>query len=39
MNYKKDEASTLLQKLGIELRPEDKEKDGKQLLKVKKVFV
>ncbi|XP_008481482.1 translation elongation factor 2 [Diaphorina citri] len=34
MNYKKEEAESLLSKLGIELKPEDKEKDGKALLKV-----
>ena len=34
MNYKKDEADNLLQKLGIVLKPEDKDKDGKALLKV-----
>lgn len=34
MNYKKEEADTLLQKLGIVLKPEDKDKDGKALLKV-----
>jgi len=34
MNFKKEETSSLLQKLNIELRPEDKDKDGKQLLKV-----
>uniref|UniRef100_A0A8D8Y301 Elongation factor 2 n=1 Tax=Cacopsylla melanoneura TaxID=428564 RepID=A0A8D8Y301_9HEMI len=32
--YKKDEAERLLSKLGIELKAEDKEKDGKVLLKV-----
>lgn len=35
MNYKKEECASLLQKLGIELKPEDREKDGKQLLKVR----
>lgn len=35
MNYKKDEADNLLQKLGIVLKPEDKDKDGKALLKVR----
>lgn len=34
MNYKKEEADSLLQKLGITLKPEDKDKDGKALLKV-----
>lgn len=34
MNYKKEETEGLLKKLGIELKHEDKEKDGKQLLKV-----
>lgn len=34
MNYKKEMVETLLNKLKIDLRPEDKEKDGKQLLKV-----
>lgn len=34
MNYKKEEADSLLQKLGIVLKPEDKDKDGKALLKV-----
>lgn len=34
MNYKKEEADNLLQKLGIVLKPEDKDKDGKALLKV-----
>lgn len=34
MNYKKEMIDTLLVKLNIDLRPEDKEKDGKQLLKV-----
>lgn len=35
MNYKKEEAAVLLQKLNIELKPEDRDKDGKQLLKVR----
>lgn len=35
MNYKKEEADNLLQKLGIVLKPEDKDKDGKALLKVR----
>ena len=35
MNYKKEECDSLLQKLGIVLKPEDKDKDGKALLKVK----
>nr|WCZ69509.1 elongation factor 2 [Eocanthecona furcellata] len=34
MNYKKEEAATLLEKLNIKLGVEDREKDGKQLLKV-----
>ncbi|KAH8648762.1 P-loop containing nucleoside triphosphate hydrolase protein [Tricladium varicosporioides] len=34
MNFKKDEIPTLLEKLGIKLQPDDKEKEGKQLLKV-----
>jgi elongation factor 2 len=34
MGYKKEETATLLTKLGIELKPEDKDKDGKMLLKV-----
>jgi elongation factor 2 len=34
MNFKKDEIPTLLEKLNIKLSPEDKEKEGKQLLKV-----
>jgi elongation factor 2 len=34
MNFKKDEIPTLLEKLNIKLAPEDKEKEGKQLLKV-----
>lgn len=34
MGYKKEETASLLTKLGIELKPEDKDKDGKQLLKV-----
>jgi len=34
MNFKKEDTTTLLQKLNIELKPEDKDKDGKQLLKV-----
>lgn len=34
MNFKKDEINTLLEKLSIKLAPEDKEKEGKQLLKV-----
>lgn len=34
MNYKKDEATDLLKKLGIELKHEDQDKDGKALLKV-----
>lgn len=35
MNYKKEEAASLMKKLGVELKPEDREKDGKQLLKVR----
>lgn len=34
MNYKKEEATELLKKLGIELKHEDQDKDGKALLKV-----
>jgi len=34
MNYKKEMIDTLLEKLKIDLRPDDREKDGKQLLKV-----
>ncbi|XP_013782396.1 elongation factor 2 [Limulus polyphemus] len=34
MNYKKEETSKLLEKLNIVLKGEDKEKDGKNLLKV-----
>jgi elongation factor 2 len=34
MNFKKDEIPTLLEKLNIKLTPEDREKEGKQLLKV-----
>jgi len=34
MNYKKEEAASLMQKLNIELKAEDKDKDGKALLKV-----
>lgn len=34
MNYKKDEATELLSKLGIVLKHEDQDKDGKALLKV-----
>jgi len=34
MGYKKDDTENLLKKLGITLKPEDKDKDGKQLLKV-----
>ena len=33
MNYKTEELPTLLEKLGVELKHEDKDKDGKQLLK------
>ncbi len=38
MNYKKEETENLLGKLGITLKPEDKEKDGKALLKVRISF-
>lgn len=38
MNYKKEQADNLLQKLGIVLKPEDKDKDGKALLKVSLAF-
>jgi len=34
MNYKKEETADLLKKMGIELKHEDADKDGKQLLKV-----
>jgi len=34
MNYKKDEANRLIEKLNIKLKGEDKEKEGKDLLKV-----
>ncbi len=34
MGYKKEDTENLLKKLGITLKPEDKDKDGKQLLKV-----
>lgn len=34
MNYKKEETEALLSKLGVVLKHEDKDKDGKQLLKV-----
>lgn len=34
MNYKKEEATDLLKKLGIELKHEDQNEDGKALLKV-----
>jgi elongation factor 2 len=34
MNFKKDEIPTLLEKLNIKLAPEDREKEGKQLLNV-----
>lgn len=34
MNYKKEETENLLGKLGIVLKPEDRDKDGKALLKV-----
>lgn len=38
MNYKKEEATELLKKLGIELKHEDQDKDGKALLKVIKLY-
>lgn len=38
MNYKKEEATDLLKKLGIELKHEDQDKDGKALLKVNIVY-
>jgi elongation factor 2 len=34
MNYKKEEIEKLLAKLNITLKGDDKDKDGKQLLKV-----
>lgn len=34
MNYKKEEIPTLLEKIGVTLKHEDKDKDGKALLKV-----
>jgi elongation factor 2 len=34
MNYKKEEVARLLERLNIELKPEDRDKDGKALLKV-----
>jgi elongation factor 2 len=34
MNFKKDEIPTLLEKLNIKLAPDDRDKEGKQLLKV-----
>ncbi|KAE9363049.1 P-loop containing nucleoside triphosphate hydrolase protein [Stipitochalara longipes BDJ] len=34
MNFKKDEITTLIDKLNIKISPEDREKEGKQLLKV-----
>jgi elongation factor 2 len=34
MNYKKEDITKLLTKLGVKLLPEDQDKDGKQLLKV-----
>ena len=34
MNFKKDEVATLLEKLSIKLSSDDKDKEGKQLLKV-----
>lgn len=38
MNYKKEETDALLGKLGIVLKLEDRDKDGKALLKVMFVF-
>lgn len=34
MNYRKDEVEQLLVKLGVSLKHEDKDKEGKALLKV-----
>lgn len=34
MNYKKEEIDSLLPKIGVTLKHEDKDKDGKQLLKI-----
>lgn len=34
MNFKKDETAKLIEKLDIKLDHEDKDKEGKQLLKV-----
>lgn len=34
MNYKKEETAKLLEKLNVVLKGDDKEKDGKSLLKV-----
>jgi len=34
MNFKKEEITTLIDKLAIKISPEDREKEGKQLLKV-----
>lgn len=34
MNFKKDETAKLIEKLDIKLDAEDKDKEGKQLLKV-----
>jgi elongation factor 2 len=38
MNHKKAETEELLQKLGIVLKPEDRDKEGKSLLKVSLIF-
>lgn len=35
MNFKKEETQKLIEKLNIKLDAEDKEKEGKQLLKVR----
>ena len=35
MKYKKEDTEKLLEKLNITLKGEDKDKDGKQLLKVR----
>jgi len=34
MNGKKEKVAKILEKLGVKLKTEDKEKEGKQLLKV-----
>lgn len=36
MNFKKDEAAKLIEKLDIKLDSEDKDKEGKPLLKVRR---